>query len=227
MNVRILALETATTQYSIALWTKHAVFEKHMTSALQPSHTILSMIDAILSTAGIVRTQLSAIAFGRGPGSFTGTRLAMNIAQSIAFALDIPIIPISTLRALAQQTWRCGKHRYALPSLDARLKQIYWGYYQLDNDQMMQVKVADQLTDKKALQSFVKQLTQTWIGIGDGWKDSNYASYCYSPKIQCVPQALDVVCLAQKKYVEGKILNPMQIQSVYLRNNVAQKIKDQ
>ena len=99
--MKLLALDTATEACSAAVWVDGAVLERYELAPRRHAALILPMIEAVLAEAGLSPPQLDAIAFGRGPGAFTGVRIAVGIVQGIAFAADLPVIPISTLAALA------------------------------------------------------------------------------------------------------------------------------
>src|SRR6185312_8497502 len=106
MSLRILAIETATHLCSVALLLEGQILHQAITSPQQHSQRILPMLEHLLAEAGLSRSQLDVIAFGRGPGNFTGVRLATSVAQACAFALNRPLVPVSTLRSLAQRAWR-------------------------------------------------------------------------------------------------------------------------
>ena len=99
--MKLLALDTATEACSAAVWVDGAVLERYERAPRRHAALILPMIEAVLAEANLTPLQLDAIAFGRGPGAFTGVRIAIGIAQGIAFAADLPVVPISTLAALA------------------------------------------------------------------------------------------------------------------------------
>jgi tRNA threonylcarbamoyladenosine biosynthesis protein TsaB len=120
----ILALDTSTEACSVALWADGAVTERFELGS-QHSERILPMTQEALAEAGVALTQIDAVAFGRGPGSFTGLRICAGVAQGLAFGADVPVLPVSSLAALAQGIEAPG----VLAAFDARMDQLYWGAY--------------------------------------------------------------------------------------------------
>ena len=122
--MKILALDTSTEACSVALWADGTVTERYELGS-QHSGRILPMTQEVLAEAGLVLTQLDAVAFGRGPGSFTGLRICAGVAQGLAFGADVPVVPVSSLAALAQGV----DAPRVLAAFDARMEQLYWGAY--------------------------------------------------------------------------------------------------
>lgn len=222
MSLKILAIETATTACSTALYDDGAVVENFVIAPQQHTKLLLPMLDRMLAEAGITLSQLDAIAFGRGPGSFTGLRIAAGFAQGIAYGADLPVIPVSTLQAMAQGACRCFKHTHVLVALDARKDEVYWNEYKLDK-QIMQPMQEEQLSKPEKL---LLPEGGNWSGIGDGWKV--YAE-CFAQKLDnkpnkietgICPQAQDVAVLAAELFQTGQAVPPDQALPVYLRDNI-------
>lgn len=227
MSIHLLALETATDHCSVALYHDQKITDYAQIAAQRPSTFILPMIEQLLLEANLPREKLTAIAFGCGPGSFTGVRLAMSIAQTIAFALNIPLIPISTLRALAQQAWRLHQKKQVLAALDARLKQIYWGGYQLAENNIMTLYHEERVDDPQALATSISLPTTEWIGIGSGWDQYHQSLPAVQWLAECYPQAYDIALLGYHDYLQGKTMPPLSVQPTYLRNQVARTLEQQ
>lgn len=129
--MRILAIDTATEACSAAvLCSSEQLVARYEESGRGAAERILTLIDAVLAESGLTLAALDAIAFGRGPGSFTGVRLAASIAQGLAFAQGLPVVPVSDLRAIAQRTLDSAPHvRSVLVCADARMREVYWGCF--------------------------------------------------------------------------------------------------
>ena len=128
----ILAIETSTERCSVALLHHGQVTERAIEGAKRHAQSVLVFVDALLSDAGVAKTQLDAVAFGRGPGAFTGVRLAVAVAQGFAYALDIPALPVSTLAATAFDAFTMAPElqvRPLLVALDARMGEVYAGRF--------------------------------------------------------------------------------------------------
>jgi tRNA threonylcarbamoyladenosine biosynthesis protein TsaB len=131
----ILAIETSTETCSVALLHQGQILHREITGARRHAESVLVFVDALLLEAGISKRQLDAIAFGRGPGAFTGVRLAVAVAQGLSFALDIPAIGVSTLKATAWAAMQADGALKALPLwavLDARMGEVYAGRFQFN-----------------------------------------------------------------------------------------------
>ncbi|MFI4869500.1 MAG: tRNA (adenosine(37)-N6)-threonylcarbamoyltransferase complex dimerization subunit type 1 TsaB [Steroidobacterales bacterium] len=129
--MKLLALDTSTELCSAALWLDGAVSSREAIRERGHSELILPMIDQLLREAAVDLRQLDAIAFGRGPGAFTGVRLAAGVAQGLGFAAGLPLLPVSDLRALAAQALLLpGASSRALICQDARMEECYWGCFE-------------------------------------------------------------------------------------------------
>lgn len=127
MSTRILAIDTATEACSVALWNngeKHALFE---ICPREHTQRILPMVQQVLAESGVTLNQLDALAFGRGPGSFTGVRIGIGIAQGLAMGAELPMIGVSTLATMAQGAFRVTGATQVLAAIDARMGEVYWG----------------------------------------------------------------------------------------------------
>lgn len=149
--MRLIALETATEACSAALWLDgevHWLLERE--AVRRHGELILGLVDRLLAEAGLVPGDLDAVAVGRGPGAFTGVRLGLGVAQGLAFAIDCPVLPISTLAALAQQGADRGAHE-VLALLDARMGEVYWSRYTVDAQGRVRAAVAEHLSAPEAI----------------------------------------------------------------------------
>lgn len=132
--MRVLAIETATEACSAALYISGEIRLRYQVEPRRHSELILPMMDALLAEAEIALSALDALAFGCGPGSFTGVRIATGVVQGAAFGADLPVVPVSTLAALAQRRYREQGEKHLLPAYDARMDELYWGCYRIGDD---------------------------------------------------------------------------------------------
>ena len=222
MSLKILAIETTTEACSAALLYQEAIQERYQLAPRQHTHLILPMLESLLAEATLKPRDLDAIAFCRGPGSFTGSRIGASIVQAIAFAADIPVVLVSSLQCLAQGAYRELHAKRVLAAIDARMNEMYWANYQLDGDIMVEVD-AEQLSDPKQIQITA---SAEFIGVGSAW-DSYHevlAPQCKKRLQQWVPQryprAYDVAHLAARAFQKGQFVSAQEALPVYLREKV-------
>lgn len=132
--MKILALETSGEYCSVALWIDGAVIARHCESPARHTELLLPLCEEVRTAAGLALSALDGVAFGAGPGAFTGVRVAASAAHGIALAHDLPLMPISSLAALARGGWRANALAHQLAVLDARRHEVYWGLYQCAAD---------------------------------------------------------------------------------------------
>ena len=129
--MRLLAIDTSTEALSIALLTEQGTSERGLETAREQAEQILSLIDAVLGEAGVRLSQLDGIVAGVGPGSFTGVRISVAVAQGLAYGAGLPVVPVTSLEALAFPLIETGADR-VIACLDARMGEIYWGCFAAD-----------------------------------------------------------------------------------------------
>jgi tRNA threonylcarbamoyladenosine biosynthesis protein TsaB len=225
---RILAIEAATDACSAALLVDDTVHERFEIAPRQHVALMLPFVESLLADAGTSLGQLDAVAFGRGPGSFTGVRIAAGLTQGIAFGAGLPVIPVSTLAALAQGTVREHGATAVLAALDARMQEVYWGAFRRDAEGLVE-GVGEECVCAPDTVECPQQ--HGWTGAGSGWdayadvlapRCAVQAAEVYAKQ---QPHAADVARLAARAFAQGKALAPEQAIPVYLRNNVAAKPK--
>ncbi|MEN8206523.1 MAG: tRNA (adenosine(37)-N6)-threonylcarbamoyltransferase complex dimerization subunit type 1 TsaB [Pseudomonadota bacterium] len=228
MSFRLLAIETATPACSAALSVDGEVLERYALAPRQHAALMLPMIESLLLEADLTVSQLDAIAFGRGPGSFTGVRIAASLVQGIALATDLPVVPVSTLAALALGGMRESQLPRVMAVMDARKAEVYWGCYVKTGDDVMVLQGSECVCAPDAVPDTVQVSGQDdWVGAGGGW--SAYGEPLMHrlgervvrllPDIE--PHAADVARLGVHAFHQGVKVRPEEAVPVYLRNNVA------
>ncbi len=219
--MKLLALDTATEACTVALSLNGEVLE-HSEPGGQHAERILPMVDALLAEAGLVLTQLDALAFGRGPGSFTGLRIGAGIVQGLAFGAGLPVAPVSSLDALDQ-----GQDAVkVLAAFDARMQQVYWGVYVRNVQGFMEAQGAEGVFSPLLIP---EPEGAGWHGAGPGW-DAYHAElrqYLGSSltgwQPHCFPRARHVAELGVAALQAGHAVAPEDALPVYIRNDVAIK----
>ena len=163
----LLALDTSTETASVALLREGRVEQRVEEGGRSHGERLLPMVDELLAQAGLRLSDLDAIAFGRGPGGFTGVRLCASVVQGLAFGAGLPVVPVSTLRAVAQVALErdTGAQR-VLACNDARMGEVYWGAYRRAGSGRMEVVVEDTLS---APERVSLAAPGPWAVAGDGW----------------------------------------------------------
>lgn len=221
----ILALDSSTDACSAALLLDDRLISCFEIATKSHTQRLLPMVDELLAQEQLGLQDLDALAFGRGPGSFTGLRICMGVVQGLAFGSGLPVVPISTLEAMAMAYARANPdYRGALvPALDARMGEVYWTeLYQGPNLQLTTglpeavtrpADVALQLAEQSDLER---------VALGAGWAYSELASFPVSVcQLETCPRAEDIALLADRRFAQGQYLPIEQVQPVYLRDSVS------
>lgn len=224
--MRLLAIDTATEACSAALEIDGAVRERWVEAPREHGERLLAMIDELLAEAGITAAALDALAFGRGPGAFTGLRIATGVAQGIAYGLELPVLRISTLAALAQGAGRDHGATRVAAAIDARMGEVYWGAYEAAGDGVVQPVLGEQVAAPDAVD--VPPGTG-WYGVGTGWATHGEAlaarlgSALAADLGRALPRAVDMLPLAHAAWAAGEAVAAADAVPVYLRDRVADK----
>lgn len=222
--MNLVAIDTSAEACSAALWHHGEVIERFAIAPRRHSELILTMIDEVLAEGGISRRRLDGVIFGRGPGSFTGVRIATGVAQGIAFALEIPAVPVSTLEIVAQGVLREHGVRRVLAAFDARMDEVYWAPCVADGDAPMAL-AGDEIVCPPAL--VPPPPGDGWTGAGDGWAayDTVLAQRLESHMTRIYPGAVcharDAAVLGAARFKAGGHVGAVEALPVYLRNKVA------
>jgi tRNA threonylcarbamoyladenosine biosynthesis protein TsaB len=219
----LLVIDTSTESCSVALGIESDVIEITEIIPRQHTHRIMPMITQVLAQADVSIKQLDAIAFGRGPGAFTGLRIAAGVVQGLAYGANLPVIPVSTLAALAQGAWREFKTDYVLSAIDARMSEVYWACYQQHNG-LMQLIGSEQISPPSLVKPDSALADVQWLGVGTGCEyQTQFQLTMTNTYVDRYPRALDMLTLAQDLFARGCLVSAQEAIPVYLRDNVAQK----
>ncbi|MGY4517062.1 tRNA (adenosine(37)-N6)-threonylcarbamoyltransferase complex dimerization subunit type 1 TsaB [Lysobacter sp. HA18] len=226
--MKLLAFETATEACSVALAIDGDIVERYEIAPRRHAELALPWADALLADAAITRSQIDAVAVGRGPGAFTGVRLAIAIAQGVALGLDRPLVPVSTLAALALPAACEHAGEPVLAAIDARMSELYVARFRWTDDGLVS------LGDEALMTSDDVAIEGTgWHGVGTGFAAQDRAlATRLAPQLAgidaaALPHAADVARLALKIAAHGGAIAPERVEPAYLRNNVALTLIEQ
>ncbi|MHC3401009.1 tRNA (adenosine(37)-N6)-threonylcarbamoyltransferase complex dimerization subunit type 1 TsaB [Aeromonas veronii] len=225
-ELKILAVDTATEACSAALLVGDKLFSRWEEAPRDHTRKILPMVQAVLEDAGISLSDLDAIAFGRGPGSFTGVRIGISVAQGLAFGVGVPLIGISTLAAMAQGAYRLDGAEQVLTAIDARMNEVYFGRYELI-DGRMQLVGDEVVSEPAALVDVRGKLAGPVTCVGTGFETygetlSGLADELAVSQVR-FPAAEDMLPLARAAWLAGEAVPVEQATPVYLRDKVTWK----
>lgn len=224
--MKLLALDTATEACSAALYIDGQIEQRYQLAPREHTQLILGMVQDLLQQAGLRVQQLDALAFGRGPGSFTGVRIATGVVQGLAYAADLKVVPVSTLAAMARSVFEDHGAQRVVSAIDARMGDIYVAAYEIDEHESRliaeeQVIAPDQfeLPDGE------------WVGVGSGWGaygdqlQARFGSAITQRYDDYFPRSRAIAQLAVNDFNNGLAVAAAQAVPVYLRNEVAKKAK--
>ena len=223
--MRLIAFDTATEWCTAALWVDGEVASREERAGQRHSELLVPMVMDLLAEAGLKLGQLDGLAYGMGPGSFTGLRIACGVAQGLALGGEVPVLGVSTLEALAEEAWLAKGADRVLACLDARMNEVYAGLYQrLDVGWSClagPVVCPPESTPMPGEQGF--------LGVGPG-----FAAYPQLMALgrealvdidtQLIPHARAIAQLAAPRFARGEGLPPEAAEPLYIRDKVALKI---
>lgn len=238
----ILAIDTSTDACSVAVLTPTEVKQQLSIAAREHTQRLLPSVESLLAEMGLSLNQFDAIAFGVGPGSFTGLRIALSTAQGLAYGADLPLIPVSTLMTMAQTAFRHGKvpvGHTIVPMIDARMNEVYWSAYQVNEHdslvEALQEEVIAAPDDVVADERFLSYLPHV-TAVGSGWgydvlsntlsTHSSSENHVKSPELTCYPEAHDLAVLAQRAMAQqgdAAMVSPLSAVPTYMRNEISWK----
>lgn len=219
--MKLLAVDTATDACSAAVLVGDSVIERYALAPRDHARLILPMIDELLAEAGLSLRGLDALAFGRGPGAFTGVRIAAGVVQGLALGTGLPVIAVSDLAAIAHGAMRRQGWPAVLAAMDARMGEVYWGAFRRGPDGAAEAAGAEAAIAPRD----VTAPPGDWYGAGSAW--AVYASELraalgldFEFEGDCLPQAADVARLAARDFGRGVALSAEEALPIYLRDRV-------
>lgn len=229
--MNLLAIETSTDACSVGLLVDDEIMSDHRLAARQHGALVLPMVNELMSEAGICAKQLDGIAYGRGPGSFTGVRIGVAVTQGIALGADIGVIGLSTMQSIAQGCLREFSDTHVAVSLDARMDEVYYCAYAQDENKVMQAVIDEQVCSQQSIQVLPEIHSNnitTWRWAGSGVEryidivKEHFLVNDSAIRTDRWPHAQDLLSLASPRILAGEMLAAEYASPVYLRDKVAQ-----
>lgn len=222
----ILALDSSTEACSCALSTPDGVFERYLVRPREHTRLLLPLVSELLGEAGYHLHDLDALAYGRGPGSFTGLRIAAGVVQGLAFGLDRPVVQVSTLDALALQAVATGiPASVLLACIDARIDEVYWAWYAVAEEKPGRISEESLGKPESLILPGELRPGLTFAAVGNG--------LCYLQRMpsalrtrldgslpEALPRAREIAVLAAADFAAGCVCMPEEVNPVYLRDKV-------
>jgi tRNA threonylcarbamoyladenosine biosynthesis protein TsaB len=225
--MKLLGLETSGRVGSVALSTDGRIDAREIANAREQTERLLAVVDELLARAGLDVAGLDGIAFGRGPGSFTGLRVAAAVAQGLAAPARVPLLPVSSLLCLAQRAWRSEKVERAVACVDAHMGEIYWGEFEVRDGVLLAVG-PERLGAPSEL---VPPSGSAWAAVGGGFAAQRDALAAVLAKAaralpELEPAAEDLFPAAAEALAAGRAASPREALPVYLREHTAWRRAD-
>ena len=220
--MKLLAIETSSDVGTVALLAEENLEQQRIASPREQTERILPMIGELLATAGVPLEDLDGIAFGRGPGSFTGLRVAAAVAQGLGLAVNLPLLPVSSLAAMAQGLWRTEGQERSLVCIDARMGEVYWGAYEV-REGLSELVGAEHLSEPGAV---AWADAGNWGAVGNGFDVyakllATVIGQARSVQPAFHPSATDLLPQALADLRGGRTQRAEEATPVYLRDETA------
>jgi len=220
--VKILGIECSSAVGSVALKLDERIVVREIGAPREQTERVLQHADELLTAESLRVAALDGVAFGRGPGSFTGLRMAAAVAQGFAAACGVPLLPVSSLLCLAQRAWRTARARRMLVCVDARMGEVYWGEFEADGNGLIA-----ELGNERVGSPLEVPIPAgvDWTAVGDGF--ANYpqlAAAAAAAERQLpalLPSAVDLMPRAAADLAAGRSVPAAEALPVYLRERTA------
>ena len=214
-SLNLLAIDTATERCSVAARINDMWFERTLDTPRGHADIVLTMVDEVLHESRIALHELDGIAYGRGPGAFTGVRIAIGVVQGIAFGANLKTFGISNLAAVAQQVAEPG--RKILVCMDARMKEIYWGEFRCDSSGLVEASGIERLSSPDTIEA---NDVDVLVGSAAAAYPALAARFAAVTQIAALPRAKEIAMLAEREFGAGRGQSAFDVQPVYLRDQV-------
>ena len=225
--MKILALDAATEVCSVAVSDGDNVFERRSDIPKSHAQLLLLLVDEVLLASGIDLSSLDAIAVTRGPGSFTGIRIGIGIAQGLSYGAKIPAIGVNTLEVMAQGYVNRfpSFSGYLVPALDARMAEVYWSVYRVENGTLFEHKAAQVCAPEDVAEYCELNLENAYTAIGHGWRVIATPVASVQVDVEWLPRASAIAQVAQRQIALQTELNSSvePLEPLYLRNEISWK----
>jgi len=222
--LNILAIDTATEACSVALETKTGIVSRFEVCPQEHSRKLLPMVKEVLQQASLSLNDLDALAVGAGPGSFTGVRIAMGMIQGLAFGATLPIVKVSTLQAMAQQTAKQENCSEVVALIDARMSEVYFGHYMANEQGILQLQGEELVIPPEELLAGPLAGLNNYGLAGTGWQAYEaLKSKMEKPVSVLYPSAEFMLPKAKQLWQSGECYQPANVEPTYLRDKVTWK----
>lgn len=224
--MKLLALDTSTTACTAALAAGDAVIERHEIREREHTRILIPMLRELMAESGLEFRDLDAIVLGNGPGSFIGMRIAASAVQGIAYAADLPVVPVSSLAALALRAFADSDARHAAVAQDARMAQVYLGLFRRGADDLPEALAAERLHGQARVAELEAPGVGEVVALGGGWQRypalaaANEGLVTVHPDYR-YPRATDLLKLGADAYRRGASIRADAVSPAYLRTEVA------
>lgn len=222
--MRLLALDTATEFCSVAYTDGQRLISRGKEAPRQHAALILPFVQEVLDEAGVALQDLDGLIIGRGPGSFTGVRIAASIGQGLAFSQQLQVVGVSSLQAMAQRAHRLLQAECVAAAIDARMGEVYWGTYQLQSGLMIEREEERVCSPEQV--NLVTEAATRWHQVGTGWQSYQTAleTACSAVQLQaseiCFPHAEDMLAIGKAEFEAGRGVAASLFEVHYVRNEV-------
>ncbi|HLV78298.1 MAG TPA: tRNA (adenosine(37)-N6)-threonylcarbamoyltransferase complex dimerization subunit type 1 TsaB [Marinobacter sp.] len=227
--MKLLALDTSSEGCSAALWLDGRLNGRFQVAPRGHTRLLMPMVRELLAEEGLVPADLDALAFARGPGSFTGLRIATGVIQGLAWGLDIPVVPVSSLTAVALQAmdkYQLTEGARIVVAFDARMDEVYLGTYECRSG--WPIPLSEERVCPPEAVGLGRSDGENWLAAGSGWAYAARMPAAVTAAVSAtdeslVPRAVEVARLAEYDYRQGRAVRADQAQPVYVRDEVAWK----